>query len=125
MQWANQRSSRRKSCAGKVAQSPQLSLAIEMGDTAAKRTTSRASARNALHTTMRGCVDELLSTREIVRITGKHRSTVLRWMSQGLFPDKAKIHGLRLGWRRSDIERWLQGDSDGEPMRGARDKRGT
>jgi predicted DNA-binding transcriptional regulator AlpA len=53
-------------------------------------------------------LDQLLSTRDILKVTGKHRCTIHRWMSQGLFPPKAAQQGRRIGWLRRDVERWLQ-----------------
>jgi prophage regulatory protein len=50
-------------------------------------------------------IDQLLSTRDVVRITGKHRCTIYRWIRAGTFP--AKRAGGGRGWLRSDVERWL------------------
>jgi predicted DNA-binding transcriptional regulator AlpA len=53
-------------------------------------------------------IDQVLSTRDIERITGRHRCTVYRWVRAGTFPPKRAGGGR--GWLRSDIERWLEGD---------------
>jgi len=52
-------------------------------------------------------IDQVLSTRVIERITGRHRCTIYRWMCAGTFP--AKRAGGGRGWLRSDVERWLNG----------------
>lgn len=52
-------------------------------------------------------IDQVLSTRDIERITGRHRCTIYRWVCAGTFP--AKRAGGGRGWLRSDIERWLNG----------------
>lgn len=52
-------------------------------------------------------IDQVLSTRDIERITGRHRCTIYRWMCAGTFP--AKRAGGGRGWLRSDVERWLNG----------------
>jgi predicted DNA-binding transcriptional regulator AlpA len=52
-------------------------------------------------------IDQVLSTRDIERITGRHRCTVYRWVRAGTFPPKRAGGGR--GWLRSDVERWLNG----------------
>lgn len=50
-------------------------------------------------------IDQVLSTRDIERITGRHRCTIYRWVCAGTFPPKRAGGGR--GWLRSDVERWL------------------
>ncbi len=52
-------------------------------------------------------IDQVLSTRDVEQITGKHRCTIYRWVCAGTFPPKRAGGGR--GWLRSDIERWLSG----------------
>lgn len=52
-------------------------------------------------------IDQVLSTRDIQTITGRHRCTIYRWVRAGTFPVKRAGGGR--GWLRSDVERWLQG----------------
>ena len=52
-------------------------------------------------------IDQVLSTRDIERITGRHRCTIYRWVCAGTFP--AKRAGGGRGWLRSDVVRWLNG----------------
>ena len=52
-------------------------------------------------------MDQVLGTRDIERITGRHRCTVYRWVCAGKFPPKRAGGGR--GWLRSDVERWLNG----------------
>jgi predicted DNA-binding transcriptional regulator AlpA len=52
-------------------------------------------------------IDQVLSTRDVERITGRHRCTIYRWVCAGTFP--AKRAGGGRGWLRSDVERWLTG----------------
>jgi predicted DNA-binding transcriptional regulator AlpA len=56
-------------------------------------------------------IDQLLNTHDVERITGRHRCTIYRWVLAGTFPEKRAGGGR--GWLRSDIERWLAGDSVG------------
>jgi predicted DNA-binding transcriptional regulator AlpA len=65
-------------------------------------------------------IDQVLSTHDIERITGRHRCTIYRWVLAGTFPEKRAGGGR--GWLRSDIERWLlRGggcvDGDGPTLR--------
>jgi predicted DNA-binding transcriptional regulator AlpA len=52
-------------------------------------------------------IDQVLSTHDVERITGRHRCTIYRWVVAGTFPEKRAGGGR--GWLRSDIERWLDG----------------
>jgi predicted DNA-binding transcriptional regulator AlpA len=82
----------------------QLSLAIDSPGSGvgakliAKETNKRAIA-----------LDEILWMRDVVRLTGKHRCTIHRWMHQGIFPPKNAPRGRPTGWLRSTIEQWLLG----------------
>jgi predicted DNA-binding transcriptional regulator AlpA len=53
-------------------------------------------------------IDQVLSTHDVERITGKHRCTIYRWVLAGAFPPRRAGGGR--GWLRSDVERWLKGD---------------
>jgi prophage regulatory protein len=53
-------------------------------------------------------IDQVLSTRQVVEITGKHRVTIYRWIRAGIFPEKHESRGHKVGWLRSEIEAWLQ-----------------
>ena len=52
-------------------------------------------------------IDQVLSTQDVVSITGRHRCTIYRWVRAGTFPGKRAGGGR--GWLRSDVERWLRG----------------
>ena len=54
-------------------------------------------------------LDRILRVREIECLTGRHRTTIHRWVRDGLFPAKLKMQELPVGWRRSEIELWLSG----------------
>ena len=58
-------------------------------------------------------MDRLLRATDVVRVTGKHRTTIYRWEIAGLFPPPIRKAGRVIGWRKSDIERWLAVDADG------------
>ena len=96
------------------AHTAQLSLEIEPPASAARaaRPVRTASFRKPAERDL--ALDQIVAMRDVVRITGKHRCTIHRWMLSGIFPKKAIQHGRTIGWRRSDIERWLEGDQDGE-----------
>lgn len=55
-------------------------------------------------------LDQILTTRKVVEIVGHHRSTLYRWMRVGHFPKKHSFRGRRVGWLRSEVEKWLAGD---------------
>jgi prophage regulatory protein len=54
-------------------------------------------------------IDQVLSTHDVERITGRHRCTIYRWVRAGIFPLKRAGGGK--GWLRSDVERWLRGNA--------------
>lgn len=54
--------------------------------------------------------DEILRTRDVVRIIKHHRCTLFRWVRAKKFPAKHKLAGLSPGWRRSDVMAWLAGE---------------
>ncbi len=54
-------------------------------------------------------LDSILRVREIECLTGRHRTTIHRWVRDGLFPAKLKTQALPVGWRRSEVELWLSG----------------
>jgi predicted DNA-binding transcriptional regulator AlpA len=65
--------------------------------------------RNELPTIL----DQILTTRKVVEIVGHHRSTLYRWMRVGDFPKKHSFRGRKVGWLRSEVEKWLGGDGSG------------
>ena len=68
-------------------------------------------------------IDQVLSTHDVERITGKHRCTIWRWVLAGTFPPKRAGGGC--GWLRSDVERWLQGDKLTDRLRDGETRVGT
>lgn len=75
---------------------------------------TRQSSRRATPGTVRRAspqLDQLLHTNDVVRITGRHRCTIYRWVQAGGFPPKNGGGGR--GWLRSDVERWLGGSRKG------------
>jgi predicted DNA-binding transcriptional regulator AlpA len=90
----------------------QLSLGLPI-ETATGRPVQRAQ-----RATGRGReldLDPVLAMRDVVRVTGKHRATIHRWMKQGLFPQKSVPRARPVGWLRSDIARWLYGEKAVDP----------
>jgi predicted DNA-binding transcriptional regulator AlpA len=90
-----------------------LQLALPIDDPLAQRvhaTSPQAVAKPPRKTTP---IDQILPTREVAKIAGRHRCTLYRWMKDGEFPQRH-----RSGWRRSDIERWLAAESQGNTLEG-------
>ena len=63
----------------------------------------------------------MLGTRDVERITGRHRCTIYRWVRAGTFPEKRAGGGR--GWLRSDVERWLHGAALAEGTAAASERR--
>jgi prophage regulatory protein len=51
-------------------------------------------------------VDQMLTMRDVLTITRRHRATIYRWIAAGLFPAPREYKGHQIGWARSDIESW-------------------
>jgi predicted DNA-binding transcriptional regulator AlpA len=88
---------------------PQLSLAIGAPVCGLRHEApvrQRSSGRSVKGTSP---LDEILWMRDVVQLTGKHRSTIHRWMNQGFFPRKNAPRQRPTGWLRSTIEGWLLG----------------
>ena len=49
----------------------------------------------------------LLSYQEVQEIIGRSRSTIRRWVADGLFPAPKQIAPQIVGWLKTDIEDWL------------------
>lgn len=52
--------------------------------------------------------DLRMTTAEVLRVVGVHRTTLFRWMRKGAFPPRHHSGG----WLRSDIEHWLSRRSE-------------
>lgn len=92
-----------------IAKQP-LQLALTIRNSALPRTGApeRKERERPLAGRLDG-IDQVLSTHDVERITGRHRCTLYRWVLAGTFP--AKRAGGGRGWLRSDIERWLTGNA--------------
>jgi prophage regulatory protein len=114
---ATRRNARRAPSARSVqsADNPQLPLLlpcpafIDRVNIVAKTKRSRA-APHRVQTDAPAALDQILTTRKVIEIVGRHRCTLYRWMMAGQFPKKHSFRGRTVGWRRSDVEKWLAGD---------------
>lgn len=55
---------------------------------------------------------EVLRPREAARYVGLSRPTIDRWRKAGKFPKVLQLGAQAIGWRRSDLDEWL----DGRPL---------
>ena len=51
----------------------------------------------------------MLTVRDVLLFTRRHRSTIYRWIRAGRFPAPRTHEGHPIGWARSDIEEWQAG----------------
>ena len=47
--------------------------------------------------------------RDVLQLTGVHRSTIHRWIRSGSFPRKDAPKKRPTGWLRSTYDHWLRG----------------
>lgn len=57
-------------------------------------------------------MNRILRMREVSGLTGLSRSTIYRNVWQGSFPPPLKLGTRAVGWRESDVERWIEGRAD-------------
>lgn len=50
---------------------------------------------------------KILLTADVTAATGISRQTIWRLRKAGNFPQPVKRQGRHIGWRESDIERWI------------------
>ena len=50
---------------------------------------------------------EVLRPREAARYVGLSRPTIDRWRKAGKFPKALQLGAQAIGWRRSDLDDWL------------------
>jgi predicted DNA-binding transcriptional regulator AlpA len=76
----------------------------------ATRPAARATLPSSTAMETMPCSDVMLHMRDVVRVTRRHRATIYRLIKRKLFPEQRTHKGKKIGWARSDIERWMQGD---------------
>ncbi len=52
-------------------------------------------------------MDGYVSQHEVMALVRLSRSTIWRLERQGLFPARRHLSRRRVGWRKSEIEKWL------------------
>lgn len=85
---------------------PQLSLPMDFPD-GTGGPESKGRLRRGRKTS-----DGILHMRDVVKLTGVHRSTVYRWMQLKHFPAKDAPRNRPTGWLRSSYEQWVRGRDD-------------
>jgi len=53
-------------------------------------------------------IDEILSSSEVRKITGKSRATIYRWSKSGLFPKPRSMGNGHNMWFKSDVIKWFE-----------------
>jgi excisionase family DNA binding protein len=51
---------------------------------------------------------DVMTTAELLKQLGVHRTTLERWVKEGEFPAPTRIGG-RLYWLRSEVQDWIDG----------------
>ncbi|WP_069301763.1 helix-turn-helix transcriptional regulator [Neptunicoccus sediminis] len=57
-------------------------------------------------------IDRILRQKEVMHLTGLSRSTIYRRIKSGEFPSQIKLTARLVGWRQSDLQRWLDTRED-------------
>lgn len=57
-------------------------------------------------------IDRILRQKEVMHLTGLSRSTIYRRIQSEEFPSQIKLTARLVGWRQSDLQRWLDTRED-------------
>lgn len=85
---------------------PQLPLAMDFPEISSDADSRVRRPGRARPTTAR-----ILRMRDIVKLTGVHRSTIHRWIQAGSFPAKDAPRHRPAGWLEATYERWVRGSA--------------
>ena len=50
----------------------------------------------------------ILRLKTVVEITGLARSTVYKYIAEGIFPKPISLGGRSVGWLESEVHSWIQ-----------------
>jgi len=50
---------------------------------------------------------QLLNLKEVIYLTGLKRSSIYKFMEEGLFPKSVSIGGRSVMWKEGDIHNWI------------------
>ena len=53
-------------------------------------------------------VMRILRMKTVIEITGLARSTVYKYVAEGIFPKPISLGGRSVGWLESEIHSWIQ-----------------
>ena len=51
--------------------------------------------------------DSILRINEVMAMVGLRRTTIWSRVREGTFPAPVQLGGYRIGWRQSDVRRWI------------------
>lgn len=51
--------------------------------------------------------ERLMRRKEVEQVTSLSRSTIYKYMSEGIFPKPVRL-GSRVAWKESDIRDWIE-----------------
>lgn len=63
---------------------------------------------NEFDLTILDAVEQLLTTKDVCRVVSLSRQELWRRRREGTFPEPVKLGPRRVGFRREEIEAWLQ-----------------
>ena len=59
--------------------------------------------------------DRIIRLKTVINRSGLSRSTVYRKISEGTFPPKVKLSLNGVGWRESELNRWIENPAGYRP----------
>ncbi|CAH8208219.1 hypothetical protein VAE308_940001 [Vibrio aestuarianus] len=55
--------------------------------------------------------EKLLTYRDLCTMFDRNYKTIWAWTKKGIFPAPVKLMGRTVGWKRADVEKWIEENS--------------
>ena len=51
---------------------------------------------------------KILRIKQVIEMTGTSKTTIYRWLNDGVFPKPINLSAKSVGWLEADINDWIQ-----------------
>lgn len=58
---------------------------------------------------------KILRIRQVTEMTGTCKASIYHWMSKGQFPRSIRLGPRAVGWRESEVLRWMETRDESRP----------
>ncbi|EOF4701916.1 MULTISPECIES: helix-turn-helix transcriptional regulator [Klebsiella/Raoultella group] len=53
-------------------------------------------------------MEKLISIAQLAKMLNRHRTRIYVWQKEGILPPAVMLRGRTVGWRESDINKWME-----------------